>query len=116
MGAVVQLVLAAVLQGQVAEAFGVDPATIWRWDQALTSGGGGRAGPGPARAQRRVQADARVGSPDRRAWTPAGKTLRQIAAATGVSTFTLPGRAEPGPAGRPGPRPGDGDADQRQRA
>src|SRR5437773_10775904 len=38
--AAVQLVrLRAASQGQVAEAFGVDPATIRRWDQALASGG-----------------------------------------------------------------------------
>ena len=38
--AAVQLVrLRAASQGQVAEAFGVDPATIWRWDQALASAG-----------------------------------------------------------------------------
>ena len=38
--AAVQLVrLRAASQGQVAEAFGVDPATIWRWDQALAAGG-----------------------------------------------------------------------------
>jgi hypothetical protein len=38
--AAVQLVrLRAASQGQVAEAFGVDPATIWRWDQALACGG-----------------------------------------------------------------------------
>jgi hypothetical protein len=46
--AAVQLVrLRAASQGQVAEAFGVDPATIWRWDQALA--GGGVAGLVPAR-------------------------------------------------------------------
>src|ERR1700693_5664518 len=46
--AAVQLVrLRAASQGQVAEAFGVDPATIWRWDQALAPAGG--AGLGPAR-------------------------------------------------------------------
>src|ERR1700678_1417138 len=40
--AAVQLVrLRAASQGQVAEAFGVDPVTIWRWDQALGAGGGG---------------------------------------------------------------------------
>src|SRR6266481_3837243 len=49
--AAVQLVrLRAASQGQVAEAFGVDPATIWRWDQAVASGGvaglvPGRRGP-----------------------------------------------------------------------
>src|SRR6266852_4187303 len=38
--AAVQLVrLRAASQGQVAAAFGVDPATIWRWDRALASGG-----------------------------------------------------------------------------
>ncbi len=34
--AAVQLVrLRAASQGQVAAAFGVDPATVWRWDKAL---------------------------------------------------------------------------------
>ncbi len=38
--AAVQLVrLRAASQGQVAGAFGVDPATIWRWDQALAADG-----------------------------------------------------------------------------
>src|SRR5258708_35400020 len=38
--AAVRLVrLRAAAQGQVAEAFGVDPATIWRWDRALSAGG-----------------------------------------------------------------------------
>jgi len=38
--AAVQLVrLRAASQGQVAEAFGVDPGTIWRWDKALAAGG-----------------------------------------------------------------------------
>src|SRR6202158_4415310 len=38
--AAVQLVrLRAASQGQVAEVFGVDPGTIWRWDQALAAGG-----------------------------------------------------------------------------
>ena len=38
--AAVQLVrLRAASQGQVAEAFGVDPATIWRWDRAVARGG-----------------------------------------------------------------------------
>src|ERR1700728_3868525 len=36
--AAVQLVrLRAASQGQVAEAFGVDPVTVWRWDQALAA-------------------------------------------------------------------------------
>ena len=109
--AAVQLVrLRAASQGQVAEAFGVDPATIWRWDQALTSGGvaglvPGRRGPKGASkltsglAARIVELDA------------AGKTLRQIAAATGVSTFTV--RAALGRVRSRGQGPsGDGDAGQ----
>ncbi len=97
--AAVQLVrLRAASQGQVAEAFGVDPATIWRWDQAVASGGvaglvPGRRGPKgaskltPGLAARIAELDA------------GGQTLRQIAAATGVSTFTVRnalGRARPG--------------------
>ena len=110
--AAVQLVrLRAASQGQVAEAFGVDPATIWRWDQAVASGGVGglvpaRRGPKgaskltPALAARIVELDA------------AGQTLQQIAAATGVSTFTVRaalGRVRPdgqAPAGRRRHRPG----------
>ena len=38
--AAVQLVrLRAVSQAQAAAAFGVDPVTVWRWDQALAAGG-----------------------------------------------------------------------------
>src|SRR5690348_11189862 len=87
--AAVQLVrLRAASQGQVAEAFGVDPATIWRWDQTAAEGGvaglvPARRGPKgaskltPALAARIMELDA------------AGRTLRQVAAATGVSTFTV---------------------------
>ena len=87
--AAVQLVrLRAASQGQVAEAFGVDPGTIWRWDQALAADGvvglvPARRGPKgaskltPELAERIAGLDA------------AGKTLREIAAVTGVSTFTV---------------------------
>ena len=110
--AAVQLVrLRAASQGQVAEAFGVDPATVWRWDQAVASGGvaglvPARRGPKgaskltPALAARVVELDA------------AGQTLRQVAAATGVSTFTVRsalGRVRPG--GR-APAAAGGDAGQ----
>jgi transposase len=110
--AAVQLVrLRAASQGQVAEAFGVDPATIWRWDQAVAAGGvaglvPGRRGPKgaskltPALAARIAGLDA------------AGQTLRQIAAATGVSTFTVRsalGRVRPG-----GQVPAAGNADAGQ--
>jgi hypothetical protein len=38
--AAVQLVrLRAVSQARAAAAFGVDPVTVWRWDQALAAGG-----------------------------------------------------------------------------
>jgi transposase len=121
--AAVQLVrLRAASQGQVAEAFGVDPATIWRWDQALAADGvaglvPSRRGPKgaskltPELAERIAGLDA------------AGATLREIAAATGVSTFSVRnalGRvASRGPAAAGGVTAahstvrdsGDGDAD-----
>ena len=101
--AAVQLVrLRAASQGQVAEAFGVDPATIWRWDQALAAGGVAGLVParrGPKGASKLTPAlAARIAELD-----AAGQTLRQIAAATGVSTFTVRaalGRGRPGGQGR----------------
>ena len=100
--AAVQLVrLRAASQGQVAEAFGADPATLWRWDQALACGGVAGLVParrGPKGASKLTPAlAARIAGLD-----AAGQTLRQIAAATGVSTFTVRaalGRVRPG--GRP---------------
>jgi hypothetical protein len=87
--AAVQLVrLRAASQARVAEVFGVDPATVWRWDRALA--GGGVAGlvparPGPKGASKLTpELAARIAGLD-----AAGQTLRQIAAATGVSTFTV---------------------------
>jgi lambda repressor-like predicted transcriptional regulator len=86
--AAVQLVrLRAASQGQVAEAFGVDPATIWRWDQALAAGGvaglvPSRRGPKGASKLTRELVE-RIAGLD-----AAGATLREIAAATGVSTFS----------------------------
>ena len=120
--AAVQLVrLRAALQGQVAEAFGVDPATIWRWDQALAADGVAGLVParrGPKGASKLTpQLVERITGLD-----AAGATLREIAAATGVSTFSVRnalGRVAPG--GRPaagaaedsaGPVTGDGDAGQ----
>jgi transposase-like protein len=109
--AAVQLVrLRAASQAQVAEAFGVDPATVWRWDQALTSGG--VAGLVPARRGPKGASKLTPGLAARIAGLDAGgQTLRQIAAATGVSTFTVRAalcRVRPGGQGRAG----DGDADQ----
>ena len=110
--AAVQLVrLRAASQGQVAEAFGVDPATIWRWDQALASAGVAGLVParrGPKGASKLTPAlAARIAELD-----AGGQTLRQIAAATGVSTFTVRsalGRVRPG---GQAPAAGDGDAGQ----
>src|SRR5258706_508369 len=46
--AAVQLVrVRAASQGQVAAAFGVDPATVWRGGKGLAGGGGGAPGAGP---------------------------------------------------------------------
>jgi transposase len=106
--AAVQLVrLRAASQGQVAEAFGVDPATIWRWDQTVASDGVAGLVParrGPKSASKLTPAlAARIAGLD-----AAGQTLRQIAAATGVSTFTVRnalGRVRPG-----GQAPATGDA------
>jgi transposase-like protein len=102
--AAVQLVrLRAASQGQVAEAFGVDPGTIWRWDQALAAGGVAGLVParrGPKGASKLTpQLMERIAGLD-----AAGATLREIAAATGVSTFSVRnalGRVAPGgqPAG-----------------
>jgi transposase len=87
--AAVQLVrLRAASQGQVAEAFGVDPATIWRWDQAAAAAG--VAGLVPARRGPKGASKLTPGLAARIAeLDAAGRTLRQIAAATGVSTFTV---------------------------
>src|SRR5271166_3551910 len=87
--AAVQLVrLRAAGQGQVAEAFGVDPATIWRWDQALAGGGVAGLVParkGPRRASKLTgEVVARIAALDAE-----GMNLRQIAAVTGVSTFSV---------------------------
>ena len=87
--AAVQLVrLRAASQGQVAEAFGVDPVTVWRWDQALAAGGVAGLVPsrrGPKGASKLTpELAARITGLD-----AAGATLREIAAATGVSTFSV---------------------------
>ena len=87
--AAVQLVrLRAASQGQVAEAFGVDPATIWRWDQALAADG--VAGLVPARRGPKGASKLTPELVERiTGLDAAGATLREIAAATGVSTFSV---------------------------
>jgi transposase len=118
--AAVQLVrLRAASQGQVAEAFGVDPVTVWRWDRALAAEGVAGLVPsrrGPKGASKLApELAARITGLD-----AAGATLREIATATGVSTFSVRnalGRVAAG--GRPpagsaedsaGPVAGDDDA------
>ena len=87
--AAVQLVrLGAASQAQVAAAFGIDPATVWRWDKALS--GSGVAGLVPSRrgpkgaTKLTAPVVTRIAGLD-----AAGRTLRQIAAETGVSTFSV---------------------------
>jgi hypothetical protein len=87
--AAVQLVrLRAASQGQVAGAFGVDPVTVWRWDQALAADGVAGLVParrGPKGASKLTpQLVERIAGLD-----AAGATLREIAAVTGVSTFSV---------------------------
>jgi transposase-like protein len=105
--AAVQLVrLRAVSQVQAAAAFGVDPVTVWRWDQALAAGGVAGLVParrGPKGASRLTpELAARIRELD-----AAGARLSEIAAATGVSTFSVRNAL-----GRvPGGRPADGTAE-----
>ena len=87
--AAVQLVrLRAVSQARAAAAFGVDPVTVWRWDQALAAGGVAGLVParrGPKRASKLTpELAARIRELD-----ATGATLAEIAAATGVSTFSV---------------------------
>src|SRR5271170_1943846 len=87
--AAVQLVrLRAASQAQAAAAFGVDPVTVWRWDQALAAGGVAGLVParrGPKGASKLTpELAARIRELD-----AAGATLSEIAAATGVSTFSV---------------------------
>ena len=106
--AAVQLVrVRAASQGQVAEAFGVDPVTIWRWDQALAAEGVAGLVPsrrGPKGASKLTpELAARITALD-----AAGATLREIAAATGVSTFTVRNALGRVPAGRRPPASAEG--------
>ena len=83
----------------------MDPATIWRWDQALAADG--VAGLVPARRGPKGASKLTPELAERIAGLDAaGATLRQIAAATGVSTFSVrnalgrvPSRGQPATAG-----------------
>src|SRR5258705_2749258 len=108
--AAVQLVrLRAAGQAQVAEAFGVDPVTVWRWDQALA--GGGVAGLVPARKgpRRASKLTAEVVTAIR-GLDGQGRTLAEIAAAAGVSVSSVRnalGRNPARPGGATGPATGE---------
>jgi transposase len=101
--AAVQLVVTKIASAtDVAAAFGVSPATLWRWAGAFTEGGVlalVRERPGPRRASKLTEAvAARIVALD-----AGGLTLAQIAAKTEVSTATVRvalGRVRPRPAGR----------------
>jgi hypothetical protein len=99
--AAVQLVrLRAAGQVQVAEAFGVDPVTVWRWDQALA--GGGVAGLVPARKGPRRASKLTADVVDLiRGLGGQGMTLAEIAAAAGVSVSSVRNALGRNPA-RPG--------------
>src|SRR5260221_578359 len=110
--AAVQLVrLRAAGQAQVAEAFGVDPVTVWRWDQALSAGG--VAGLVPARKGPRRASKLTADVVDRiRGLDGQGRTLAEIAAAAGVAVSSVrngrgrnparPGGGAAGPGGAAG--------------
>src|SRR5258707_3814797 len=69
--AAVQLVrLRAASQGQVAAAFGVDPATVWRGGKGLAGGGGAAPGPSPRGAERAAEHAAAPGAPGAPAGAP----------------------------------------------
>ncbi len=87
--AAVQLVITKIASAtDVAAAFGVSPATLWRWAGAFTEGGVlalVRERPGPRRASKLTEAvAARIVALD-----ASGLTLAQIAATTKVSTATV---------------------------
>ncbi len=105
--AAVQLVrLRAASQARVAEAFGVDPVTVWRWDQALADGGVAGLVParkGPRRASRlTAEVVALIRGLDGQ-----GKTLAEIAAVPGVSVSSVRNAL-----GRTAVRPGGGAGDE----
>ncbi len=117
--AAVQLVrLGAATRRQVAAGFGTDPVTVWRWDKALREGGVAGLVParkGPKRPSKLTPELAkRIGELDGQ-----GKTLAEVAAGCGVSTFTVraalgrvPARAPAGRAGPGGDEPAGSEAGQ----
>ena len=101
--AAVQLVrLRARRQAQVAAAFGVDPVTMWRWDQALAAGGVAGLVParrGPKGASKLTpELAARIAGLD-----AAGATLRRDRRGDRGVDVQRAQRAGPGRGRRPGP-------------
>ncbi|MHB8289269.1 MAG: putative transposase [Acidimicrobiales bacterium] len=94
--AAVQLVNADVCrQRDVATAFGVNETTVWRWQEEYAVGGMGALLPirhGPKSPSKLTEAKAA----EIQALRDAGKTIAEVAAATGVSTFSV--RRVTGPA------------------
>lgn len=87
--AAVQLVNAALCrQRDVAEAFGVNETTVWRWREEYAAGGMGALLPihhGPKRPTKLTEAKVT----EIRSLRDAGKTIAEVAQATGVSTFSV---------------------------
>ena len=101
--------LKAATQAQVAEAFGVIPVSVWRWEKALAAGGVAGLIPdrkGPRRASKLTPAVvARIRELDGRGLGKAG-----IAAAAGVSESSVRNVLRPAGGGVPGGGAGAGPA------
>jgi transposase-like protein len=96
--AAVQLVrLRAASQAQVADVFGVDPVTVWRWDQALAEGGVAGLVPGRKGPRRASKLTADVVAVIR-GLDGQGQTLADIAAVAGVSVSSVRNALGRGPA------------------
>jgi hypothetical protein len=93
--------LKAAAQAQVAEAFGVIPVSVWRWERALACGGVAGLVPdrkGPRRASKLTPGIvARIRELDRQGLSKAG-----IAAAAGVSESSVRNVLRPAGGDRPG--------------
>ena len=93
--------LKAATQAQVAEAFGVIPVSVWRWERALAAGGVAGLVPGrkgPRRASKLTPGVvARIGELDRQGLSKAG-----IAVAAGVSESSVRNVLRPAGADVPG--------------
>jgi transposase len=87
--AAVQVVNAALCrQRDVADAFGVNETTIWRWREEYAGGGMGALLPihhGPKRPTKLTEEKVT----EIRTLRDAGKTIAEVAEATGVSTFSV---------------------------